>query len=97
MKPSRLQEHLAKIYGDKKDKNLSYFRTLKEKFSQQPTVAKHFSNATSQDSDGLLAFYNISLMIAKSGQTHAICEELIIPAVREVIRTALQKPSFYII
>ena len=52
LKTSRLQEHLTKIHGDKKDKDSSYFCTLKEKFSQQPAVAKLFSTATSQHGDG---------------------------------------------
>ncbi|XP_043262496.1 SCAN domain-containing protein 3-like [Colletes gigas] len=96
MKPSRLQEHLTKIHGDKKDKDLSYFRTLKEKFMKL-TLAKLFSTATTQDDDGLLASYNISLMIAKSGKPHTIGEELIIPAISEIIRTVLHKPASDII
>ena len=97
MKPSRLQEHFTKIHGDKKDKDLSYFRTLKEKCIKQPTLAKLFSTATTPDGDGLFASYNISLMIAKSGKPHTIGEELIIPAISEVIRTVLHKPASDII
>ena len=60
-------------------------------------MSKLFSTATSQDGDDLFASYNISLMIAKSGKPHTIAEELIIPAIREVIRTVLHKPLFDII
>lgn len=81
----------------KKDKDLSYFRTLKEKFFKQPTLAKLFSTATTQDGDGLLASYNIALMIAKAGKPHTVGEELIIPAISEVIRTVLHKPASDII
>jgi len=49
------------------------------------------------DVDGLFASYNISLMIAKSGKPHTIGEELIIPAISEVIRTVLHKPASDII
>lgn len=37
MKPSRLQEHLTKLHPDKKDKNLSYFQVLEEKYFKRPT------------------------------------------------------------
>ncbi|KAG8231017.1 hypothetical protein J437_LFUL010939 [Ladona fulva] len=76
----------------KKHKDLSYFRTLKEKFIKQPTLAKLFSTATSQDGDGLLSSYNILLMIAKLGKPHTIGEELIIPAISEVMSIVLHKP-----
>lgn len=92
MKPSRLKDHLNKIHNDKKDNNLSYFQKLKENFIKQPTLAKLFSSSVQQDGDGLLASYNISLMIAKSGKPHTIGEELIMPAISEVIRTVLHKP-----
>uniref|UniRef100_G1KVP8 SCAN domain-containing protein 3 n=1 Tax=Anolis carolinensis TaxID=28377 RepID=G1KVP8_ANOCA len=97
MKPSRLQEHLTKIHGDKKVKDLSYFRTLKEKFIEQPTLAKLFSTTTTQDGDGLLASYKILLMIAKLGKPHTIGEEQIIPAISEVIHIVLHKPASDII
>nr|XP_042717488.1 protein ZBED8-like [Chrysemys picta bellii] len=93
MKPSRLQEHLTKVHADKKDKDLSYFQALKEKFLRQPTLAKLFSIASKEDDDGLRASYNILLPIAKSGKPHTIGEELILPAISEVIRTMLHKPA----
>ena len=46
------------------------------------------------DGDGLRAFYNISLLIAKSGKPHTISEGLILPAVSEVISTVLHKSAF---
>ena len=58
---------------------------LKEKCIKQPTLAKLFSTATTHDGDGSLASYNISLVIAKSGNPHIIGEELIILAISEVI------------
>ncbi|KAH1021787.1 hypothetical protein HUJ04_011272, partial [Dendroctonus ponderosae] len=38
--------------------------------------------------------YNISLLIAKSGKAHTIEEELILPAIEEVLKTVLHKPLF---
>ena len=39
------------------------------------------------------ASYNISLLIAKKGQSHTIGEKLIIPPVREVIETVMKEDS----
>lgn len=91
MKPSRLLDHLSKMHADKKDNPLSFFQSLQTK---QTTVTSMFSATPKQDDDGLRASYNISLMIAKSGQPHTIGEELILPAVKEVISTMLHKPVY---
>ena len=40
---------------------------------------------------GLKATYNISLLIVKAGKPHTIGEELILPAVKQVIKTVLHK------
>jgi hypothetical protein len=91
-KPSRLEEPLTKIHPDRKGKNLAYFQTLKEQHSRRPTLAGMFSAASKQDNDGLRASYDISLMIAKSGNPHIIGEELILSAVSETLRAVLHKP-----
>ena len=91
MKPSRLEEHLSKIHPGRKDKSLSYFQMLKDQHSSRPTLAGMFSASSKEDNDGLRASYNISLLIAKSGKPHTIGEELILPAVSEVLRTVLHK------
>jgi hypothetical protein len=70
---------------------------LKEQRSRRPTLAGMFSAASKQDDDGLRASYNISLLIAKSGKPHTIGEEFILPAVSEVLHTALHKPPSDII
>lgn len=97
MKPSRLQDHLNKMHPGKKDKNVAYFQDLEKKHNTQPSVAKLFSAAAKQDDDGLRASYNISLLIAQKGKPHNIGEELILPAINEVITTVLHKPAADII
>ena len=62
-----------------------------------PTLQELMEAASKRDYDGLRASYNISLMIAKSGKPHTIGKELILPAISEVIRTVLHKPTFDII
>jgi hypothetical protein len=69
MNPSMLQEHLTKLHTDKKDKNVSYFQVLEEKYFKPPTVSQLFASSTKQDNDGLKASY-ISLLIAKAGKPH---------------------------
>ena len=39
--------------------------------------------------DGLIASYNVSKLIAKTGKDHTIGEELILPAVKKVLETVL--------
>jgi hypothetical protein len=97
MKPSRLEEHLTKIHPGRKDKNLSYFQMLKEQHSRRRPLAGMFSAASKQDDDGVRTSYKISLLIVKSGKPHTIGEELILPAVSEVLRTVLHKPPSDII
>ncbi|KAK2720718.1 hypothetical protein QYM36_004566, partial [Artemia franciscana] len=46
------------------------------------------------NNDGLRASYNISLLIAKSGKPHSIGEQLILPAVEEILKTVLHKSPF---
>ncbi|XP_037122184.1 protein ZBED8-like [Syngnathus acus] len=85
MKPSRLLEHLKKMHSDKADKNLAYLQSLRD------------NGISQQSTDGLRASYNISLLIARSGKPHTIGEELILPAVREVLHTVLHKSPDQII
>ena len=48
-----------------------------------------FASSSQQSVDGLLASYNLSLMIVKKGKPHTIGEELILPTVKEVLNTVL--------
>ncbi|CAH2000968.1 unnamed protein product [Acanthoscelides obtectus] len=56
-----------------------------------------FASTSQRNDDGLRASYNISLLIAKSGKPYTIGEKLIFPAVEEVLKTVLRKPTFDII
>jgi hypothetical protein len=92
MKPFRITEHPDKVNMD-----LSFFKSLQNKFEKRPTLSNMFCNASQQNTDGLLAAYNISLLIAKSEQPHTIGEGLILPAVSEVLRTVLRNSPHDII
>ena len=90
MKPSRLLEHLQKIHPDKSCKTLAFFHSLRDQFMKRKTMNMLTSSSKNSD-DGLKASYHISLMITKAGKPHTIGEELILPAVKEVIKTVLHK------
>ncbi|XP_067417820.1 SCAN domain-containing protein 3-like [Emydura macquarii macquarii] len=97
MKPSKLEDHLRRLHPDKTGKDLTYFKTLKEKLQKRITLDTMFASTSKTDDDGLLASYNISLLIAKSGKPHTIGEQLILPAVEEVLKTVLHKPAYDIL
>lgn len=94
MKPSKLEDHLKRCHTDKIGKDLKYFQTLKEKYGKRPTMHSMFASTSQSNDDGLRASYNISLLIAKSGKPHTIGEQLILPAVEEVLKTVLHKSPF---
>ncbi|XP_071771056.1 zinc finger BED domain-containing protein 5-like [Centroberyx gerrardi] len=90
MKPSCLKEHLTKIHLDNADKERPFFQALKEKHGRS-TISSLFTRKTSQNDSGLVASYNISLLIAKSGQPFSIGEKLVLPAIKEVISTVMER------
>ena len=89
MKPSRLLKHLQKIHPDKSGKTLAFFYSLRDQFLKRKTM-NMFTSSSTNSGDGLKASYNISLLIAKADKPHTI-GELILPAVKEVIKTVLYK------
>ncbi|KFD48205.1 hypothetical protein M513_10919 [Trichuris suis] len=89
MKPSRLQENLKRVRAHKSKKDMAYFQSLWEKFRKRPTLRSMVSSALQEENDGLLASYNISLIIAKSGKPHGIGKGLLLPVISEFLRTLL--------
>ena len=90
MKSSRLLEHLQNIHPDKSGKTLAFFHSLRDQFLKRKTMSM-FTSLSKNSDDGRKASYNISLLIAKADKPHIIGEELILPAVKEVIKTVLHK------
>ncbi|XP_018015681.1 protein ZBED8 [Hyalella azteca] len=97
MKPSRLVEHLKRMHSDKADKNLTYFQLLQDKVQKRTIFGNMFASSLQRSTDGLRASYNISLLIARSAKPHTIGEELILPAIREVLHTVLHESPDQII
>lgn len=90
MKPSRLKEHLTKIHPDKASKDVAYFQDLKDQLSKR-SISKMFVRKVNQAESGLVASYNISLLIAKSGLPFTVGEKLVIPAIKEAISTVMER------
>uniref|UniRef100_A0A5S6Q2I0 DUF4371 domain-containing protein n=1 Tax=Trichuris muris TaxID=70415 RepID=A0A5S6Q2I0_TRIMR len=94
MRPCKMVKHLYNMHPDKANKNLAYFQSLHERFLRRPRLERSLpSTSRTQEHDGLLASYNISLLIAKSGKAHTIGEELLIPVISEVLNTVLHIPA----
>uniref|UniRef100_A0A3Q3B2X0 DUF4371 domain-containing protein n=1 Tax=Kryptolebias marmoratus TaxID=37003 RepID=A0A3Q3B2X0_KRYMA len=90
MNPSHLKEHLTKIHPDEVNKERSFFQTLKEQHSRR-TINSLFAKKNCQIDSGLVASYNVSLLIDKCGQPYTIGEKLVLPAIKEVISTVLER------
>ena len=69
------------MHADKKDEGVEYSKILKENLNKRSTLMPIVKKV----STSLFSSYDISLLIAKEGQSHTIREELIIPYLREVI------------
>uniref|UniRef100_A0A5S6R034 DUF4371 domain-containing protein n=1 Tax=Trichuris muris TaxID=70415 RepID=A0A5S6R034_TRIMR len=94
MRPCKMVKHLYNMHPDKANKNLAYFQSLHERFLTRPRLERSLpSTSRTQEHDGLLASYNTSLLIAKSGKAHTIGEELLIPVISEVLNTVLHIPA----
>ncbi|KAI6648674.1 hypothetical protein LOD99_7901 [Oopsacas minuta] len=82
MRPSRMIDHLKSRHSDKVEKDVQFFIKLRD---SRKTMGGIFRKIDRQNIDGLVASYNISLLIAKSGKPHTIGEKLILPAIQEAV------------
>ena len=60
-----------------------------DNFKKRKTLGTMFSNLLQKSNDGLLAFYSLSLIIARKSKPHTIGEDLILPSLKEVLETIL--------
>ena len=86
VKPSRMIDHLKSRHSDKVDKDVQFFINLSD---SRKTMVGMFGKIHRQNTDGLVASYNISLLIEKSGKPHTIGEKVILPAIQEVVTTVI--------
>ncbi|CAH2088301.1 unnamed protein product [Euphydryas editha] len=91
MKRGRLEAHLKAKHSAHINSDLSYFKTLKEKFEKRTTLQSLFT-ARNLTNDRLSeASYQISLLIAKTGKNYTIGENLIKPSISAFLKTVLEK------
>lgn len=97
MRPSKLLRHLETKHPDKRDKPLEYFKKLREQFQKKPSIKQMLTEKVNKLDKGLVASYEISNLIAKSGKPHTIAETLIIPAISIVLSTVMDRNAYEII
>ena len=88
MKPSRLVYHLKNIHPDKADKNVSFFKDLRDG-SKQNTIKHMFSKSVNNLDDGLRATYHLSALIAEQGLPNTVGEKALLPAIEVVLNKVL--------
>ncbi|XP_076348034.1 protein FAM200B-like [Tachypleus tridentatus] len=91
MKPCKLKIHLEKKHTREKDKPVEYFKKLRDDFQARKTVSQLFNNKVCKMSDGLLASYEISKIIAKAGKPHNVGGTVILPAVSVIISSVMKQ------
>lgn len=86
MKPGRLENHLTTKHPKHASSPLEYFKSLKEKFGRRTTVSSLFAASNSTSDRVQEASFELSLLIAKLGQSHTLGEQLVKPAISTYIR-----------
>ena len=76
----------------KKDKPVAFFQDLKDKFRNRNTITRMMTNCSEQVGRGFLTSYKVSYLIAKCRKPHTIGENLIIPAVKEIMSIMFSNP-----
>ena len=79
-------DHLKSRHSDKTDRDVEFFINLRD---NRKTMSSMIRKVDSRNDDGLIASYNISLLIAKAGKSHTIGEQLILPAIQEAVTTVM--------
>ncbi|XP_076806256.1 SCAN domain-containing protein 3-like [Clavelina lepadiformis] len=90
MKLSRLQDHLRRIHPDKANKSMEFFQALK-KSEARSSIRNVFAQNTCRNVKGLIASYKVSSLIAKEDLTFTAGERLVVPAVKEIISTVMER------
>ena len=86
MKRGRLEAHLKAKHNAHINSNLNYFQTLKKNFEKRVTLKSLFTVHNATINSSLEASYQISLLIAKSGKSHTIGENLIKPSISHFLK-----------
>lgn len=91
MKPSKLQRHLEVKHPDYKEKPKEFFANKKREFNNRKKNMESIFSQRPQGHNLVLASYEISQLIAKSGYPHVIGENIILPSLKIVASRLFEK------
>ena len=95
MKLAKLDSHVKSKHGEHAGKDMTYYRGVKAKYEKklqsQKTINSVFKSKTARQELGLVASYEMYLLIAKCGKAHTIGEDLIKPALLTVFSKTVLK------
>lgn len=88
MKPSKLRRHLETKHQEYREKSKAFFKVKASLLEQSKKTMIKTATGTNNES-AVLASYQVSLLVAKSGKPHTIAEELILPCAKIMISAML--------
>lgn len=91
MKLTKMRDYLERIYSDEKNKNITHFKMLKEKLKFQSNLNTFQISSANADSEGGLKISYSIYSIAKKEKTYTNGKEIILPAIKNVIKNVLKK------
>lgn len=89
MKPAHLKYHFDTKHSDKKTNYCHIFYNLRPLPKKQKTMNTMFT----EENDGMIASYNIAILVAKTGKSDTIGEILLQPVIKDVLSTVMHKNS----
>ena len=78
-----MKDHLIKMHPDKSNKDLYYFKHIKNNIS---SIKKALYKPNVNIEKGLKLSYKLALIIAKTGKPHTIGETLIKPIISKILK-----------
>ncbi|XP_046977632.1 zinc finger BED domain-containing protein 5-like [Vanessa cardui] len=88
MKPAKLRRHLETKHQDLREKSKSFFQIKASELERSKKTMMKTATGTNNE-NAVLASYQVSLLVAKSGKPHTIAEELILPCAKIMVSAML--------
>ncbi|OUC40838.1 hypothetical protein D917_03783 [Trichinella nativa] len=98
MKPSKMKDHLERVHPDKKNKDVEFFKVLKEKIRNQPNLKSFFKAPGTVDCEGGLKKDSEPVLkcIPLSAKTVQRCIDEMASDVEKILVSELQHSKFSI-
>ncbi|CAG9814705.1 unnamed protein product [Phaedon cochleariae] len=88
MKPAKLRRHLETKHQELCEKSKAFFKIKATELKRSKKTMMKTATGTNNES-AVLASYQVSLLVAKSGEPHTIAEELILPCAKIMVSAML--------